>query len=119
MKEPLKIAIAGATGYVGLELIKILSKHPKVKVLYLCANKSVGKNIYTFDKKITKKNLPIISKIKDINWSKYENKKVMIKGCTSSPVPTWAYLIITAQLVKYSDQVLYGEPCSAVKIYKK
>ena len=59
------------------------------------------------------------AKIKEINWSKYENKKVMIKGCTSVPVPTWAYLIITAQLVKYSDQVLYGEPCSAVKIYKK
>ena len=59
------------------------------------------------------------AKIKDIDWSKYENKKVMIKGCTSAPVPTWAYLIITAQLVKYSDQVLYGEPCSAVKIYKK
>ena len=51
MKDSLKIAIAGATGYVGLELIKILSKHPKVKILYLCANKSVGKNIYTFDKK--------------------------------------------------------------------
>ena len=59
------------------------------------------------------------AKIEDINWSKYENKKVMIKGCTSVPVPTWAYLIITAQLVKYSDQILYGEPCSAVKIYKK
>ena len=58
-------------------------------------------------------------KIKEIDWSRYENKKVMIKGCTSAPVPTWAYLIITAQLVKYSDQVLYGEPCSAVKIYKK
>jgi len=69
MKDTLKIAIAGATGYVGLELIKILSKHPMVKVLYLCANKSVGKRIYTFDKKITKKNLPIISKIKDINWN--------------------------------------------------
>ena len=58
-------------------------------------------------------------KIKEINWSRYENKKVMIKGCTSVPVPTWAYLIITAQLVKYSDQILYGEPCSAVKIYKR
>ena len=58
-------------------------------------------------------------KIKRIDWSKYENKKVMIKGCTSVPVPTWAYLIITAQLVKYSNQILYGEPCSAIKIYKK
>ena len=55
MKDSLNIAIAGATGYVGLELIKILSKHSKAKILYLCANKSVGKKIYSFDKKITKK----------------------------------------------------------------
>ena len=72
MKDSLKIAIAGATGYVGLELTKILSKHPSVKVLYLCANKSVGKHIYTFDKRITKRNLPTISKIKDINWNKVQ-----------------------------------------------
>ena len=70
MKDTLNIAIAGATGYVGLELIKILSKHPKAKILYLCANKSAGKRIYIFDKKITKKNLPKISKIEKINWDK-------------------------------------------------
>ena len=70
MKDSLKIAIAGATGYTGLELIKILSKHPKVKILYLCANKSAGKSIYDFDKNINKRNLPIISKVKNINWEK-------------------------------------------------
>ena len=63
MRDSLKIAIAGATGYVGLELIKILSKHSKAKIIYLCANKSVGKKIYSFDKNINKKNLPNISKL--------------------------------------------------------
>ena len=57
MKDSLNIAIAGATGYVGLELIKILSKHPKAKILYLCAKKSVGKSIYIFDKRLNKKKL--------------------------------------------------------------
>ena len=52
MKDSLNIAIAGATGYVGLELVKILSKHPKVKIMYLCATKSIGKSIKIFDKKI-------------------------------------------------------------------
>ena len=70
MKDSLNIVIAGATGYIGLELIKILSKHPRVKILYLCANKSAGKAIYTFDKRINKKNLPKITKIKNVNWSK-------------------------------------------------
>ena len=49
MKDSLNIAVAGATGYVGLELIKILSKHPKVKIVYLCAQKSIGKSIYSFE----------------------------------------------------------------------
>ena len=58
MIESLRIAIAGATGYVGIELIKILTNHPKVKITYLCANKSVGKKIQQFDKNIKKKNCP-------------------------------------------------------------
>ena len=70
MKDSLNVAIAGATGYIGLELIKILSKHPKVKILYLCANKSAGRSIYNFDKRINKKNLPKISRIENINWHK-------------------------------------------------
>ena len=68
MKDSLNTVIAGATGYIGLELIKILSKHPKVKILYLCASKTIGKSIYYFDKTINKKNLPKISKIGNVNW---------------------------------------------------
>ena len=70
MKDSLNIAIAGATGYVGIELIKILSQHSNAKILYLCASKSIGKKINTFDKAISKKRLPKISKIQNINWSK-------------------------------------------------
>ena len=70
MKDSLNIAIAGATGYVGLELIKILSHHPKATFVYLCAQKSIGKSINIFDKQIKKRNLPKISEIKKIDWSK-------------------------------------------------
>ena len=70
MRDSLNIAIAGATGYVGLELIRILLKHPKAKIVYLCAQKSIGKSISFFEKRIKKKNLPKISKIEKINWSK-------------------------------------------------
>ena len=70
MKDSLNIAIVGATGYVGLELIKILSNHPKVKIVYLCAQRSIGKSISIFDKRIKKRNLPKISEIKKINWNK-------------------------------------------------
>ena len=63
--------VAGATGYVGLDLINILSKHPKVKLVSLCAQKSIGKNIKTFDKRIKKK-LPKISKLSSVEWKKID-----------------------------------------------
>jgi len=68
LKNRINVVIAGATGYVGLGLVHLLSKHPKVSIQNLCAQKSVGKNIKDFDKKIKKK-LPKLSKINDVNWS--------------------------------------------------
>ena len=58
-------------------------------------------------------------KVSEINWDDYNAKRVMIKGCTSVPVPTWAYLILTAQLAQVADDILYGEPCATVKIYNR
>ena len=51
-------------------LIKILLKHPRAKIIYLCAQRSVGKSIKFFDKKIRNKNLPKISKLNKIDWNK-------------------------------------------------
>ena len=59
------------------------------------------------------------NKVESIDWTQYKNQKVIIKGCTSVPVPTWAYLIITSRLVHQSKRIYFGEPCSAVEIYKK
>ena len=50
----INIAVIGATGYTGLDLILMLSKHPKVKIKYLCATKNMGKKINFFDKRIKK-----------------------------------------------------------------
>ncbi len=72
MKDSLNIAIAGATGYIGLELIKILSKHSGAKIKYLCATKSIGKSIYTFSREIKNKKLPKISKMESISWKEID-----------------------------------------------
>tara|TARA_B100000963_G_scaffold320688_1_gene303410 strand:- start:2161 stop:3198 length:1038 start_codon:yes stop_codon:yes gene_type:complete len=64
----IKVAVIGATGYTGLDLILILSKHPNVKIINLCATKNIGKKINYFDRRL-KKNLPKISTVKKINWS--------------------------------------------------
>jgi len=56
-------------------------------------------------------------KVKSENWGKYSNKKVLIKGCAKSPVPTWAYLIIATELTKHAKSIYFGESCSAIKIF--
>ena len=58
----LNALIAGSTGYIGIQLIKLLIKHPNIKIKYLCGNTSVGKSINSFDKTIKNKNLPKIVK---------------------------------------------------------
>ena len=63
----INVAIIGATGFTGLDLINIISKHPKVKLTYLCATKNIGKKISLFDKRI-KNNLPKISPVNKIKW---------------------------------------------------
>ena len=68
MRESVNVIVAGATGYIGIELIKILVNHPRVKIKYICAQNSIGKSIYKFDSSLRKKILPKISNIKNINF---------------------------------------------------
>ncbi len=63
----INVAILGATGYTGLDLVFMISKHPNVIIKNLCATKNLGKKINFFDKRI-KKNLPKISSINKVNW---------------------------------------------------
>ena len=68
------------------------------------------------DNQIIRENL-FRQKVKNIDWNKYSNKKVLIKGCSEAPVPTWAYMIITTKLIKHAKSIYFGESCSAIKIY--
>ena len=60
----LNALVAGSTGYIGVQLIKLLIKHKYINIRYLCGNSSVGKNISYYDKSLSKKKLPRIVKFK-------------------------------------------------------
>ena len=54
-----------------------------------------------------------------IDYSKYENKAVIIKGCSKKPVPISAYVSAAQYLQPFAKSIMYGEACSAVPLYKK
>ncbi len=58
----LDVLIAGSTGYIGVQLIKLLIKHKNINIKYLCGNSSVGKNISSYDSSLKLKKLPKIKK---------------------------------------------------------
>ena len=69
MIKYINVAVVGATGYIGIELIKLLTKHPKVKIRNICAQSSVGESISKFDSSLKKKTLPKITNLNSINFN--------------------------------------------------
>ena len=69
----LNVLIAGCTGYIGIELVKLLIKHKRVNIKYLCGSTSVGKKISHFDKSIKGK----LPKIIKFNKSKLRNVDII------------------------------------------
>ena len=59
----LNALIAGSTGYIGIQLIKLLINHKNINLKYLCGNSSIGKKIHFYDKELKKYDLPKIIKI--------------------------------------------------------
>jgi hypothetical protein len=53
------------------------------------------------------------------DWSVYENKFVLLKGCSKMEVPAAAYLEATKRLIPFAGKLMYGEACSNVPVYRK
>ena len=62
MMRKLDALIAGSTGYIGVQLIKLLINHRYINIKYLCGNSSAGKSIDLYEKSEKFKNLPKITK---------------------------------------------------------
>ena len=58
----LNVLIAGSTGYIGIQLIRLLVNHKNVDIKYLCGHTSIGKKISFYDRKLKLKKLPKITK---------------------------------------------------------
>ena len=59
-------------------------------------------------------------KLENVDWSSYDDKFVILKGCSSKekPVPESVYLYATQRLVPHVKKLMYGEACSNVPVYR-
>lgn len=57
--------------------------------------------------------------LKNWNIDDLADKIVMVKGCSSIPNPNKAYVVLTERLLPVVKSLMFGEPCSAVPVYKR
>ena len=53
-----------------------------------------------------------------IDYTAYQDKPIIIKGCSKKPVPESAYVMAAQKLQPFAKSIMYGEACSAVPLYK-
>ncbi len=70
MTEKVSVAILGSTGYVGLELVKILSSHPNVEIVFIGTENNPNISINKFDPFINSKDLPLTELNKNFDYTK-------------------------------------------------
>jgi N-acetyl-gamma-glutamyl-phosphate reductase len=70
--EKLRVAICGGSGYTGVELLRILSGHPKVKITALTSEKSAGKSVSAL--------FPHLQKYRTLTYEPLNKKELLEKA---------------------------------------
>lgn len=84
----------------------------------------IASALQPFAKKIAFGNLQqledqlILENINTLDASKFQNQRVVIKGCADKEIPVSAFVALTAKLKPVVKSIMYGEPCSTVPVYK-
>ncbi len=78
----------------------------------------IADSIYFGDADAMKTTL-LLQKIEAMDTADFTDKRVVIKGCGSIPVPASAYMAVTAKLLPVAKSIMYGEPCSTVPVFKR
>ncbi len=56
--------------------------------------------------------------LSNIKIEEFTGQRVMVKGCSDIPSPTKAYVELTKLLMPTVKSLMFGEPCSAVPVFK-
>ena len=57
--------------------------------------------------------------VSSIDYTIFKDKSVIVKGCGKYPIPEAAFVDFTVKLQNYAKNILFGEACSAVPLFKK
>ena len=118
------VAILGASGYTGAELIRLIAEHPSITISALAADRKAGMEMADVFPHLRHMDLPTLCKIDEIDFSEIDLCFCALPHKTSqeviSSLPTDLKIIDLSADFRLSDpeeyEKWYGNPHSAVSL---
>lgn len=118
-----KIAILGASGYTGAELVRLISGHPSMKIVALAAERKAGQDMATVFPHLRHLDLPQLCRIDEIDFAEVDLCFCALPHKTSQEVirdlPGDLKIVDLSADFRLSDpdayEQWYGNPHSAVE----
>lgn len=124
---PKNVAILGASGYTGAELVRLISQHPDINIAALAAERKAGMEIADVFPHLRHLNLPTLCKIGEIDFSQIDLCFCALPHKTSqeviSKLPSTLKIVDLSADFRLRDpqayEAWYGNSHSAVDIQKE
>ncbi len=122
-----RIAILGASGYTGAELLRLLAEHPHAEIVALTADRQAGKSIGAVFPHLTLRDLPKLVTIAEVDWSKIDLVFCCLPHATTqeviSKLPTHLRIVDLSADFRFADPEVYarwyGHAHEAVELQKE
>jgi N-acetyl-gamma-glutamyl-phosphate reductase len=122
-----KIAILGASGYTGAELVRLIASHPEFEIVALSADRKSGQSMASVFPFLRHLSLPTLQKIDEIDFSKVDLAFCALPHATTqvvvSALPRDLKIVDLSADFRLRDpaeyEKWYGQPHTAVEIQKE
>ncbi|MEI4470227.1 N-acetyl-gamma-glutamyl-phosphate reductase [Frigidibacter sp. MR17.24] len=122
-----KIAILGASGYTGAELVRIIATHPEMEIVALTGDRKAGMAMAEVFPFLRHLDLPVLQKIEDVDFSNVDLCFCALPHATSqaviSELPRDLKIVDLSADFRLRDPAAYekwyGKPHSAIEMQKE
>ncbi len=59
-----------------------------------------------------------LEKAENFDWLQYQDKQVLVKGCSSALIPPWAFMYITGKLAPLAKSVRFGNEHDNLVVFR-
>ncbi len=127
MSATRKIAILGASGYTGAELVRLIACHPQLEIAALCADRKAGQAMADVFPHLRHLALPRLQRIEDVDFSAVDLVFCALPHATSQQVilglPNTVKIVDLSADFRLRDpdeyEKWYGRPHAAPELQKE